>query len=71
VVAFAHEVPLRTGCVVAAKAVPAKSIGDFGKSSFSDLCSIIRHIELEELPIIRVVLKPLSRLPWRRPEPIE
>lgn len=36
---------------VASKAVPAESIDDIGESSFSDLCSIFRHVKLEELPV--------------------
>src|SRR5262249_381243 len=35
-VAFAHEVPLRMGCTVTSKAVPAKSIDDIDGPSFAN-----------------------------------
>src|SRR5262249_22126090 len=59
VVGFTHEIPLRTGCAVTAKAVPAKSIDDVGGTAFSNFRSILRHVELEELPIMRFSVEAL------------
>jgi hypothetical protein len=44
VVHFAHQIPLRTGLNVAAKAVSPKAIDYFGKSPFSDLRSILGDV---------------------------
>src|SRR5215831_18604109 len=53
VIRLAHEVPLRGSWNVTAKTVSAKSIDHIIGSSFANLCSIFRHVELEELPIMR------------------
>src|SRR5216684_1866746 len=53
VIGFAHKVPLRSGLTVTFETVTAKSIDDVGHSSFSNSCPIFRHVELEELPIMR------------------
>src|SRR5262245_3225992 len=59
VIGFTHEVPLRMGCTVTSKAVPAKSIDDIDGPSFANLCSIFRHVEIEELPIMRCSVEAL------------
>src|SRR5215467_10010711 len=53
VAGFAPEVPLRSSLNVTAKTVPAKSIDDIDGPSFANLCSIFRHVERKELPIMR------------------
>jgi len=50
VIGFAHEVPLRGSRNVAAKTVTAKSIDNIDGPSFANFCSILRDVELEELP---------------------
>src|SRR5215510_15137808 len=53
VAGFANEVPLRSSWNVTAKTVPAKSIDDIDGPSFANLCSIFRHVQRKELPIMR------------------
>src|SRR5881397_26236 len=52
-VSFADEIPLGTGGDVASKAVSAESIHDVNGSSFPDRRSVLRHVEVEELPVTR------------------
>ena len=44
VVHFAHQIPLRTGLNVAAKAVSSKAIDYFGKSPFANFGSILGDV---------------------------
>src|SRR5262249_4904058 len=62
VVGCAHEIPLRSSLNVTAKTVPAKSIDDIDGSSFANLCSIFRHVERKELPIMRCSVEALVPL---------
>src|SRR5207245_9077940 len=52
-IGLAHKIPLRGSRNVTVKAVPAKPIDHVGSPSFANLCSVFRHVELEELPIMR------------------
>src|SRR5262249_56594562 len=52
VIGFAHEVPLGTSGNVASKAVPAESIDDIDEPSSSDRCPVLRHVKLEEFPVV-------------------
>ncbi len=52
-IGLAHKIPLRGSRNVTVKAVPAKPIDHIGSPSFANLCSVFRHVELEELPIMR------------------
>src|SRR5262249_42308755 len=61
VIGFTHQVPLRTGCTVTSKAV-AKSIDDIDGPSFTNSCSIFRHVKREELPIMRCGVEALVML---------
>src|SRR5262245_28953074 len=67
---LAHEVPLRSNWNVTVKAVPAKSVDDIGGPSFANLCSIFRHVEVEEFPIMRCGVEALVMfdhgLGWNR-----
>jgi len=50
-VGLAHKVPLRDR-LMTSKAC-AQSIGDVGRSAVFNLCSILRYVEQEELPVVR------------------
>src|SRR5262245_8874960 len=54
-----HEVPLCSSWNVTAKTVPAKSIDHINGPSFVNSCSIFRHVEREELPIMRCSVEAL------------
>src|SRR5262249_26390712 len=62
VIGFTHEVPLRMGCTVTSKAVPAESIDDINGPSFANLRSILRDVEIKELPIVRFGVEALILL---------
>jgi hypothetical protein len=53
VISFTHEVPLRSSWNVTAETVPRKSIHDIDGPSVANLRSIVRYVELKELPIMR------------------
>src|SRR5215813_3758429 len=53
VIGFTHEVPVRRSWNVTVKTVPAKSIDDIDGPLFANLCSILRYVELKELPVMR------------------
>src|SRR6516164_1163312 len=61
-IGFAHKIPLRGGWNVTVKAAPAKPIDHIGGPSFANLCSVFRHVELEELPIMRCSVEALVAL---------
>src|SRR5262245_3801098 len=61
-IGFTHEVPLRMGCTVTSKTDAAESIDDIDGPSFSDLRSILRYVEVEELPIMRCGVEALILL---------
>ena len=61
-IGLAHKIPLRGGWNVTVKAVPAKPIDHVGSPSFANVCSVFRHIELEELPIMRCSVEALVAL---------
>ena len=49
---FAHEIPLRTGLNVAAKAVFPKVIDKIDKSPSANFRSILGDVEFKELPVM-------------------
>src|SRR5262249_9935665 len=62
VIGSPREVPLRMGCTVTSKTVPAESIDDINGPSFANLRSILRYVEVEELPIMRCGVEALIPL---------
>src|SRR5687767_15816913 len=51
-VLVANQVPLGSRSDVAAEAIAAKSIYDFGNAADFDLTAVLGHLELEEFPIL-------------------
>jgi hypothetical protein len=67
VAGFAHEVPLRSSWDVTAETVSAKSIHDIDGPSFANLRSILRYVELKELPIMHCAVEALIPLDQASP----
>ena len=62
VVGFTHEVPMRSSWNVTAETIPAKSIDDVDGPPFANLRSILRYVEIKELPIMRCGVEALVLL---------
>src|SRR5216684_1428560 len=60
VIGFAHEIPLQSGGMTSQTG--AKLIGHLGGSPASNFCSILGHVEHEELPIQRFTIEALVSL---------
>src|SRR5262249_5173239 len=62
---FAHEIPFRTGGDVPCKPIPAEPVDDVGEAPLPYLCSVFRHVDLEELPVARRRIEPFLSLHHR------